>query len=82
MSENQTIFSFNGPSKLWNKLPPLNCHECTIQYYSIGYSRQRPPQKKTTKKKTNKQKQQKTNKTKRIKVDCSTIKVLSTERRP
>ena len=80
MSENQTIFSFNGPSKLWNKLPPLNCHECTILFHRLLSSETSP--KKNNKKKTNKQKQQKTNKTKRIKVDCSTIKVLSTERRP
>ena len=79
MSENQTIFSFNGPSKLWNKLPPLNCHECTILFHRLLSSETSP---KKNKKKTNKQKQQKTNKTKRIKVDCSTIKVLSTERRP
>ena len=80
MSENQTIFSFNGPSKLWNKLPPLNCHECTILFHRLLSSETSP--KKNNKKQTNKQKQQKTNKTKRIKVDCSTIKVLSTERRP
>ena len=80
MSENQTIFSFNGPSKLWNKLPQLSCHECTILFHRLLSSETSP--KKNNKKTPNKQKQQKANKIKRIKVDCSTIKVLSTERRP
>ena len=54
MSENQTIFSFNGPSKLWNKLPPLNCHECTILFHRLLSSETSPKKKQQKKKQTNK----------------------------
>ena len=64
MSENQTIFSFNGPSKLWNKLPPLNCHECTILFHRLLSSETSPKKnkKKNKQTKTTKNKQDQKNK--------------------
>ena len=65
MSENQTIFSFNGPSKLWNKLPQLSCHECTILFHRLLSSETSPKKnnkKKNKQTKTTKNKQDQKNK--------------------
>ena len=65
MSENQTIFSFNGPSKLWNKLPQLSCHECTILFHRLLSSETSPKkkqQKNPKQTKTTKSKQDQKNK--------------------